>query len=227
MTERDEARRARRLAQVIDRLQKGRRPRITAEDAHDARAIRAASRLVGARLPYPRMDPAFRRRLAARLEQSAAARPTRRWALAAAAGIVGGAALGVAGDRVAQEAASATAGSKSWAQERIVPERAGATWVDTGVTLTELTDGTPKAITAGGLSLFLVRQGEGVRALSAVCTHKPCQLFWDAEYKAVQCPWGKYQTFSLDGTSKSGNLPPLPVADVRVQDGRVEIYGVS
>jgi len=226
MTERDEDRRARRLEDIVNRLQRGLRPRISPEDAPEAGAIRAASRLAGAREPYPHMDPDFRRRLAAQLEQTpAAARPSRRWALAAAAGIVGGAALGVAGERLLEEPALTPA--RSWRQEKLVPEAPGATWVDTGVALTDLVEGRPHPVTGGGMPVFLVRRGEQVRAFSSMCTHKPCQLHWDSGVGRIACPWGKYQTFSLDGVSNTGELPPLPLAQVRVQEGRVEVYGVS
>lgn len=224
MTERDEARRARRLEDVVNRLRKGESPRIETEDAVDAPAIRAASRLSGAREPYPRMDPAFRRRLAARLGRPGTSGPTRRWALAAAAGIVGGAALGVAGDRVVEDRTGAHGGG---VRGPLSPERPGATWVDTGVAVSDLVEGRPLPVTAGGLPLFLVRQGREVHAFSSICTHQPCQLLWDGTADRIVCPWGRYQTFSLDGSSVTRELPALPRAQVRVQDGRVQVYGVS
>jgi nitrite reductase/ring-hydroxylating ferredoxin subunit len=224
MSDGDEDRRARRLDEVINRLHKGRRPGIEPPDAAEAPAIRAASRLAGTRDPYPRMDPEFRRRLAAQLGSSRSGGRSRRWALAAAAGIVGGAALGVAGDRVFEGRPS---GGGGYAHQPLVPERPTATWIDTGVAFSDLTEGAPRQVTAGGLPVFLVRQGQQVRALSSICTHKPCQLLWDEAADRIVCPWGKYQSFSLDGTSVQQELPPLPHAHVRVQDGRVEIYGVS
>lgn len=224
MTEHDEERRARRLDDAINRLRKGQPPRIETEDAADAPAIRAASRLAGARDPYPRMDPAFRRRLAARLTSSRTVGPTRRWALAAAAGIVGGAALGVTGDRVLEDRAG-THGRG--VRSPLAPERPGATWVDTGVVAASLAEGSPVQITAAGLPLFLVRQGQQIRAFSSICTHKPCQLLWDEAAGRIVCPWGRYQTFSLDGSSVTQELPALPHAQLRVQDGRVQVYGIS
>lgn len=223
MTERDEDRRARRLEDVINRLRKGEPPRIETKDAVEAPAIRAASRLTGAREPYPRMDPAFRRRLAASLGRPGSSGPSRRWALAAAAGIVGGAALGVAGDRVLEDRTEVHGGVRS----PLSPERAGATWVDTGVAASDLVEGRPLPVTAGGLPLFLVRQGREVHAFSSICTHKPCQLLWDGTAERIVCPWGRYQTFSLDGSSLTQELPALPRAQVRVQEGRVQVYGVS
>jgi nitrite reductase/ring-hydroxylating ferredoxin subunit len=224
MTEHDEERRARRLEDVINRLRKGRQPEIGPEDAADAPAIRAASRLAGARDPYPRMDPAFRRHLAARLTSPRASNPSRRWALAAAAGIVGGAALGVAGDRVLE---GRPPGAGGIGQQALVPERPTATWVDTGVAFSDLSEGTPRQVTVGGLPVFLVRQGQQVRALSSICTHKPCQLVWDDAADRIVCPWGRYQSFSLDGTSLNQELPSLPQGRVRVEEDRVFLYGVS
>ncbi len=224
MPENDEDRRARRLDDAINRLRKGEPPRIKTEDAADAPAIRAASRLAGAREPYPRMDPAFRRRLAARLTTPGTSARSRRWALAAAAGIVGGAALGVAGERVLDDRSGTPGGGHGGP---LAPERAGATWVDTGVAAASLVEGTPVHVTAGGLPLFLVRHGQEVRAFSSICTHKPCQLLWDDKVDRFVCPWGRYQTFALDGSSGTPSLPSLPQAQIRVQDGRVHIYGIS
>ncbi len=224
MTERDEDRRARRLDGVINRLRKGEPTRIEPEDAADAPAIRAASRLAGARDPYPRMDPAFRRRLAARLASPRASTPSRRWALAAAAGIVGGAAFGVAGDRVLEGRPPGGGGHGS---QPLLPERPTATWIDTGVALSDLAEGTPRQVTAGGLPVFLVRQGQQVRALSSICTHKPCVLVWDDAADRIVCPWGRYQTFSLEGTSANQELPSLPSARVQVEDDRIYVWGIS
>lgn len=224
MTEQDEERRSRRLDDAINRLRKGEPPRIDTEDAADAPALRAASRLAGARDPYPRMDAAFRRRLATRLASPRTSGPSRRWALAAAAGIVGGAALGVAGDRVLEDRSGP---HRPAAPGPLAPERPGATWVDTGVAVADLLEGKPLPATAGGLPLFLVRQGRQVRAFSSICTHKPCQLAWDEAAGRIACPWGRYQTFSLDGSSVTQELPALPQAQVRVQDGRIQVYGIS
>lgn len=224
MTERDEDRRARRLDDVINRLRKGQPPVVEPQDAADAPAIRAASRLAGTRDPYPRMDPEFRRRLAAQLTSTRTGGRSRRWALAAAAGIVGGAALGVAGDRVLEGRPPAGGGH---GHGPMVPERPTATWIDTGVAFSDLSEGTPRQVTAGGLPVFLVRQGQQVRALSSICTHKPCQLVWDDAADRIVCPWGRYQSFSLEGTSVNPELPALPQGRVRVQDGRIEIYGTS
>lgn len=224
MTEHDEDRRARRLDDAINRLRKGEPPRIETEDAADAPAIRAASRLSGARDPYPRMDPAFRRRLAASLARPGTTGRSRRWALAAAAGIVGGAAFGVAGERVL----GTPSGNEGYGpRSPLAPERAGGAWVDTGVAAASLVEGKPLQVTAGGLPLFLVRQGQQVHAVSSICTHKPCQLVWDEDTGRIVCPWGKYQMFALDGSSGNRNLPALPKARVRVQEGRVQIYGIS
>ncbi|MGH7911092.1 MAG: Rieske (2Fe-2S) protein [Candidatus Dormibacteraceae bacterium] len=222
MTEREEERAARRLEGIVRRLQRGQRPEIEPGDAPDAEAIRTASRLAGAREAFPRMDREFRRKLATQLgPPGQPALPSRRWALAAAAGIVGGAALGVAGDRLAGALEPAPT------QTEITPEHQGATWIDTGYALTDLTEGTPVHVTAGGLPLFLVRAGDEVRALSSICSHKPCQLLWDAAEGRIRCPWGTYQMFSLEGSSNRSEIPPLPFAKLRVRAGRIEIYGVS
>lgn len=225
MSNDDEDRRAWRLEDVVRRLGRVQRPRIEPRDARDEPAIRAASRLAGARDSYPRMDPAFRRSLAAQLTRPRATGPSRRWALAAAAGIVAGAAIGVAGGQALEDHPQSSTTSR---RGRLAPEALGATWVDTGVTVRQLTDGVPLQVVAGGLPIFLVREGQNVRAFSSICTHKPCQLVWDDALSRIVCPWGRYQTFSpLSGASLANAVPPLPPADVRVEGERIEVYGIT
>jgi Rieske Fe-S protein len=65
-------------------------------------------------------------------------------------------------------------------------------------------------------TVFLVRDGDAVKALSATCTHLGCQVRWDRERKRFLCPChgGEYDA---QGRVVAGPPPrPLDPIDVRV-----------
>jgi Rieske Fe-S protein len=65
-------------------------------------------------------------------------------------------------------------------------------------------------------TVFLVRDGDQVKALSATCTHLGCQVRWDRDRKRFQCPChgGAYDA---QGRVIEGPPPrPLDTIDVRV-----------
>ena len=65
-------------------------------------------------------------------------------------------------------------------------------------------------------TVFLVRDGDDVKALSATCTHLGCQVKWDGEAKRFRCPChgGAYDA---QGRVIEGPPPrPLDAVDVRV-----------
>jgi len=66
-------------------------------------------------------------------------------------------------------------------------------------------------------TVFLVRDGDNVKALSATCTHLGCQVRWDVERKRFLCPChgGAYDA---QGRVIEGPPPrPLDTIDVRVE----------
>lgn len=70
-------------------------------------------------------------------------------------------------------------------------------------------------------TVFLVKDGDGVKALSATCTHLGCRVAWDAAGKEFRCPChgGRF-----DASGKvTGGPPPrgLDVVATRVDGGRV------
>ena len=67
-------------------------------------------------------------------------------------------------------------------------------------------------------TVFLVRDGDHVKALSATCTHLGCQVRWDSEGKKFRCPChgGAY-----DAQGRVVEGPPprsLDTIDVRVDE---------
>ena len=69
-------------------------------------------------------------------------------------------------------------------------------------------------------TVFLVREGEAVKALSATCTHLGCQVRWDGDAKRFRCPChgGEYDA---QGRVVAGPPPrPLDPIEVRVDAAR-------
>lgn len=78
-----------------------------------------------------------------------------------------------------------------------------------------------------GRSLFLLRQGGQVRALSAFCTHMPCLLHPDPAARELVCPCHGAR-FDLAGrslpSSYGASLPSLPEFPAREDDGRILVW---
>jgi nitrite reductase/ring-hydroxylating ferredoxin subunit len=248
MGERDERKAAERMDRLVADVLAGRHLKATPPDAADREAIQVAARLAGVRDGYPRMSPAFRRRLGRMLEDGQA--PgwlNRRSALLAglglAAGAVGGAVAGPAAGRLeglvaasrppapaphpAPSATPEPTARPPSSREVIEPRAELARWTNTGIKLADLVEGVPRRVTAGAVGAFLVRRGDQVVAMSSYCTHLPCELVWEADRKVLNCPCHNL-AFDVDGQSMREGypLPALPFVKVRVRnDGRVEVLG--
>ena len=238
MSDRDEQASVERVERAVRDLLRGRSPRIEPGDAGDRDAILAAVRLAGGREPFPRMAPSFRRRLAERLGvETASSAVSRRVALvaglAAAVGLAGGAAIGrgglVGGALPGAAHAGPTLRPPLAPPETVQPLAAAARWFPAGP-LASLPDGQGVLFKAGSVSAYLFRSGAEVRALSAICTHLPCELAWQRENHQLMCPCHQ-RAFDAQGESIAAGdyqyaLPPLPRVMVRVtNDGMVEVLG--
>ncbi len=161
------------------------------------------------------------------LEQSArpqpSVRPSRRaLLLTGAAGIAAGIAAGVA----------AAVGIGRLAPRQPVPGSNVAivekgTWKPVKA-LADLPEATPVAFRSGAIEGFLIRQGQEVKGLSAVCTHMACILNFSKFRKQFECPCHG-ATFLMDGQPSdpyNEPLPPLPLLSVRIERGQVEVYTV-
>ncbi len=214
-----------RVERVARDLMAGKRLKIGPADASDRGAIMAAAALAGAREPFPRMPPAFRRRLQSALERGREPGVmSRRTALVAGLAAAVGAVTGAAMARLMPEPAAHPVGRGGGIQNRIPAVR----WYDAGP-LSAFKEGLPVRFQAGAVGTYLIRRGESVKALSSVCTHLPCELAWGAETSSFNCPCHNV-AFDGDGfqitTPEGYPLPPLPQLDVRVTaSGRVEVAG--
>ena len=242
MSEQDEERAAERLDKLVGEMLAGRHLKATPSDAADREAIRMAARLAGARERYPAMSPAFRRRLSRLLQRDEPATwMTRRAALVGglgvAAGAVGATVLERLGGRagaglVPQPAQHSTGPSPTPApapaRATIDPRPEVARWLDTGILFQEMQEGEPRRVTAGSVGAFVFRKGDKVLAMSAYCTHFPCELVWQGRDHVLNCPCHN-QLFDADGLSlaEGYKLPPLPLVKTRIVNGRVEVLGTA
>jgi nitrite reductase/ring-hydroxylating ferredoxin subunit len=211
-----------RIERIVDDLLHGRRLRLRAGDAEEKEAIIAAARLATARSGPQRMSPAFRRRLAQILD-SAPREPrlTRRAALVAGLGIAAGA---LAGGIVGKELASSPAPLPLSASSPVVPRN--GRWTDVGA-MADFAEGQGKLVRAGAVGAFVFRRGETVTAVSSMCSHLPCELWWESGSSLLECPCHPV-SFTSDGkpSSASYTLPALNEVKVRVTAaGRVEVLG--
>jgi nitrite reductase/ring-hydroxylating ferredoxin subunit len=151
-----------------------------------------------------------------------AARPSRRsLLLTGAAGIAAGIAAGVAAvvgiDRLGKSPAPGPG--------QLLVEN--GSWKAVKA-LAELPEGTPVAFRSGAIEGFLVRRGQQVRGLSAVCTHMGCILNYSKFRDQFECPCHG-ATFKTNGQATDQYdtpLPRLPALQVRVQRGQVEVFTV-
>jgi len=209
-----------RVERIVNDLLRGRRLKLRGGDAEEKEAIIMAARLAAARQGPQRMSPAFRQKLARRLESGESEGwLTRRAALVAglgvAAGAVGG---GIIGRGLELGQPAGTAGSV------IQPD--GGRWVDVGA-LDEFTPGQARLVKAGAVGAFVMREGDSVAAVSSICSDLPCELWWDHSHAVLACPCHN-RTFTATGKSTDTMypLPSLDVVMVRVTGARrVEVMG--
>jgi nitrite reductase/ring-hydroxylating ferredoxin subunit len=213
-----------RVDQIVSDLLKGRRLKLRGGDAEEKAAITMAARLAAARQGGPqRMNPAFRKRLAQAVE-SAPKEPwmTRRSALVAGFGL---AATAVAGGIVGRALEPAHAPNRlAGGPVNPTPGR----WVDVAA-MADLVEGQGKRVTAGGVGAFLFRRGDTVTAVTSICTHLPCELWWNGGQELLDCSCHP-ASFTPDGRSTDPTypLPTLNKVQVRVTAaGRVEVLGTA
>jgi nitrite reductase/ring-hydroxylating ferredoxin subunit len=213
-----------RVDRIVSDLLHGRRLRLRGGDGEEKEAITAAARLAAARQGPQRMNPAFRKRLEQALE-SAPKEPwmTRRAALVAGFGL---AATAVAGGLVGRALEPAASAQPRVAGGPVNP--INGRWVDVAA-MSDLVEGQGKRVTAGGVGAFLFRRGDTVSAVTSICTHLPCELWWNRGEGLLDCSCHP-ASFTPDGTSTDPTypLPTLNQVHVRVTSaGRVEVLGTA
>src|SRR5262245_31849697 len=131
-----------RVDKIVADLLRGKRLKLRGSDADEKEAITAAARIAGARQGPQRMSPAFRKRLAAELDQTRReGLVTRRAALVAGIGLAAGAAGGVLLGRT---------GAPETVSAATTIDPVDGHWVDVGG-LSEFPEGEGKRVVAGGV----------------------------------------------------------------------------
>ena len=93
--------------------------------------------------------------------------------------------------------------------------------------LEDLAPGTAKQVHVAGRQIALVRIEDDVYAIGDVCTHQDVSLSEGdilGDEKTIEC-WKHGSAFSLE-TGEPESLPatrPVPVYEVRVVDGEIEV----
>ncbi|TMD33211.1 MAG: Rieske 2Fe-2S domain-containing protein [Chloroflexi bacterium] len=211
-----------RVERIVSDLLRGRRLRLRAGDAEEKEAITAAARFAAASQGPQRMSPAFRRRLADILESTPRETwLTRRAAMIAGLGVAAGA---LAGGFVGRSLEPGRGAALRAPSSPVLPEN--GQWTDVGA-LADFRDGSGKLVKAGAVGAFVFRRGESVSAVSSMCSHLPCELWWEGKSGLLECPCHPV-SFTADGkpSSASYTLPDLNEVKARVTDaGRVEVLG--
>lgn len=223
---------ARGLRRYVDDLLRGRRPRPFAPDDFEAAQIRTAIELRAARqepdvvdAPSQEFLTDLRRRLA---EQMSGAAPesarkhgsTRRQVIVGTSAAATAAVAAVSIDRAVigggpapdVAAGQLTPNSGSW-------QRVAAS--------SEVPDARMHPFDLGSVNGFVRRVGGKIQAISGVCTHQGCRLWFDAPDDTLRCPCHS-TSFAPTGEVRTHQLPiapkPLPALMVREADGVIEVF---
>ena len=222
---------ARGLRRYVDDLLRGRRPKPFAPDDFEAAQIRTAIELRAARqgsdvvdAPRPEFLSDLRGRLAEQMSGTpspAAPRPntTRRQVLVGTSAAAAAAAAAVSIDRTVMGSpaeAPAVAG-------QLTPN--DGSWQRVAAS-SDVPDGTMRPFDLGSVSGFVRRVNGKPEAISGVCTHQGCRLWFDAPDDRLRCPCHS-TSFSPTGQVLTHQLPiapkPLPTLMVREVDGVIEV----
>ncbi len=87
--------------------------------------------------------------------------------------------------------------------------------------LEQLADGKGKALELGGKPVVVVREGDQVKAYSAVCTHKQCTLTWSDDDKQFICPCHKSNFDAAGQPTKGPATKPLATVPVKIEGGQI------
>jgi nitrite reductase/ring-hydroxylating ferredoxin subunit len=223
---------ARGLRRYVDDLLRGRRPKPFAPDDFEAAQIRTAIDLRAARegpdvdaAPRPEFLDDLHRRLAEQMS-GAPAKPaplhssTRRQVIVGTSAAAAAAVAAVAVDRAVIDHGGET------------PAVAGQLTPNDGrwqrvAASSEVPDGRSHPFDLGSVSGFVRRVDGTPHAVSGVCTHQGCRLWFDAPDDRLRCPCHS-TSFAPSGEVLTHQLPiapkPLPSLMVREVGGVIEVF---
>jgi nitrite reductase/ring-hydroxylating ferredoxin subunit len=217
------------LRRYVDDLLRGRRPKPFAPDDFEAAQVRTAIELQAARMGSDAPRPEFLADLHGRLaeqmgdKQVTRLRATRRQVIvgtsAAAAAVAAGATAGVVGDQL-------VAGRRNQDDVSSELQPTDGTWQHVAASA-DVRDGDMHPFDIGSVVGFVRRINGQPEAISGVCTHQGCRLWFDRPDDSLRCPCHS-TSFSPTGQVLTHALPispkPLPRLEVREQNGSIEVF---
>ncbi len=223
---------ARALRRYVDDLLRGRRPKPFRPDDFEAAQIRTAIDLQAARLgsDAPRQEflTDLRDRLAAQHEGTTASAPrsgtTRRNVIVGTSAAAAAAVAAVSIDRALIDSGQVADGDYGSGSGELHPNT--GTWLRVAAS-SEVPDGVMRPFDLGSVVGFVRRVDGKPEAVSGVCTHQGCRLWFDAPDARLRCPCHS-TSFSPAGQVLTHQLPiapkPLPTLMVREQGGAIEVF---
>jgi cytochrome b6-f complex iron-sulfur subunit len=217
------------LRRYIDDLLRGRRPKPFRPDDFEAAQIRTAIDLEAARqgsdAPREEFLADLRRRLAAQQDDAGQPAPalnaTRRNVIVGTSAAAAAAVAAVSIDRTLIDGSQVADGGNS----RELTPNAGR-WVRVAASV-DVTDGVMRPFDVGSVIGFVRRVNGKPEAVSGVCTHQGCRLWFDAPDDRLRCPCHS-TSFAPAGQVLTHQLPiapkPLPTLMVREQNGAIEVF---
>lgn len=213
------------VQQFVEALLAGRKPRrFRVESREDAAALRMAAALTAEGHPArSEPDPAFIESLGSRLATPHQPASRRGFLAAALAGLAAGLA-GFSAGRLSAPSPGATPAASGGGGALI---RENGRWFPVA-RLSALAERATMRFTAGALEGHLVKRGNEVDALSAICSHMPCSLVYRSADDDFLCPCHD-ATFHTNGEQKFARRPyaPLTKFQVKVEGDQVMVWSVG
>jgi cytochrome b6-f complex iron-sulfur subunit len=222
---------ARGLRRYVDDLLNGRRPKPFHPNDFEAEQIRTAIDLQAARMgsDAPRQEflSDLHRRLAAQLGDakstdapSKVPSATRRQVIVGTSAAAAAVAAGVTADRLLFRGGGT---SEPAGSGELVPS--AGSW-QVVASSADVPDGVMHPFDLGSVVGFVRRVDGRPEAVSGVCTHQGCRLWFDRSDDQLHCPCHT-TSFSPTGQVLTHQLPiapkPLPKLEVRERDGAIEV----
>jgi cytochrome b6-f complex iron-sulfur subunit len=215
------------LRRYIDDLLRGRRPKPFRPGDFEAAQIRTAIDLQASRqgsdAPSDEFLADLHRRLAAQQDGAVPAAPklnaTRRNVIVGTSAAAAAAVAAVSIDRALLDGSQVADGGRE-----LTPN--GGRWMRVAASA-DVTDGVMRPFDVGSVIGFVRRVNGKPEAVSGVCTHQGCRLWFDAPDDRLRCPCHS-TSFAPAGQVLTHQLPiapkPLPTLMVREQNGAIEVF---
>ena len=223
---------ARGLRRYVDDLLRGRRPKPFRPDDFEAAQIRTAIDLQAARLgsdaPREEFLTDLRQRLAAQANGTSqpVGKPgaTRRHVIVGTSAAAAAAVAAVSIDRTVIGGGQVADGDNHSGSGELTPNT--GRWMRVAASA-EVPEGVIHPFDLGSVVGFVRRVDGKPEAVSGVCTHQGCRLWFDAPDDRLRCPCHS-TSFSPAGKVLTHQLPitpkPLPSLMVREQGGVIEVF---